>query len=199
MTRIKICGITREEEIEMINQVMPEYIGFVFAESRRKISTQTAKRLISKLDPFIRRVGVFVDQKEEEIDQIAKEVGLDIVQIHHNHKNLCKIHFPVWQAYSILNFSQVSLRTDAQVTGHLFDTFSKKSSGGNGICFDWTTKPTFQTEELFILAGGLNSQNVRKGISIFKPDVVDVSSGVEKDGQKSYELMKEFIEEVRRI
>lgn len=184
MTKIKICGLTRQADIDAVNKYLPDYIGFVFVpESKRYISFETAKLLKTKLNPKIKVVGVFINEPIENIPDF-----LDIIQLHGEEtqeyitelKN--KIKKPV--------IALAKNKTQADYI--LFDN----EQGGSGKTFDWNL---IETARLCFLAGGLNASNVEKAIKKLNPFCVDISSGVETNGIKDEKKIKEIIEIVRGI
>lgn len=194
--KIKICGLKSLEDIKIINKYSVDYVGFVFAKSTRRVTKEKAKELISILRSDIKTVGVFVDTPYEEIESIVKYCNLDIVQMHGKEKNdeCKKISVHVWKGISIkseenLNFAKIYKDVD----GILLDG----AKAGTGKMFNWNLARKFSKEYFTILAGGLNYHNVQEAIKITLPNVVDVSSGVEKDGKKNEEKIKKFIRKVK--
>jgi phosphoribosylanthranilate isomerase len=198
---IKICGIRREEDIEIINKYKPDYIGFIFAESKRKVSPEMAKKLSSKLVGDTKTVGVFVNAAQSEVKNIAETVGLDVVQLHGDEdeeyiKSL-DVGSEIWKAVRVKNGDDINDVRGADRL--LLDKYTEKEYGGSGKVFDWTKVGTLKTDKPIILAGGLSKENVAEGIRIFNPVCVDVSSSVETDGFKDEKKIKEFIDTVRNI
>lgn len=226
MTRIKICGITSKSDIKILNRHLPDYAGFVFAESRRRVSAEKVQDLAGELDYRIKKVGVFVNADPEEIAQITGKVGLDVVQLHGDEnrdyiagiRKVMKPGTEIWKAIKIAavasgvandvseagkDFSELDslkIKQDLEETYMdriLVDSFVKGMQGGTGVCFDWRLLDKLVFGSNIILAGGLNPSNVGEAISILKPYAVDVSSGVEMDGVKDGKLVMEFIRNVR--
>lgn len=206
-TKIKICGITQLKEIKFINTTDVDYIGFVFAKSKRTVDVNHAKILSEALNDEIKTVGVFVHHSVEEINNIAHEVGLDIVQVHKNYnaEMIKKIKRPVWYAVSVKDENSIAEVNRAakykNVDGIVTDTFVKGMEGGTGKTFNWDLLKGINKEINLILAGGLNPHNVDKAIYTVKPNIVDISSGAEKeyDGvtRKSESKVKEILRKVR--
>lgn len=228
-TQIKICGITTEEEIAYLNEFEVAYAGFVFYEkSKRNIAVATAKKISKKLKQDIKKVAVTVSPNLELIHQI-EEAGFDILQIHgaFDETLLAQIRIPVWRAVNVNGMAELSRwretewkrwREYTEIKGILLDA----GDYGSGKTFGWETEGQTREPEgagwqieletfwrelkeqniSFILAGGLNPENVADGIRLFTPDVVDVSSGVEEiiAGQrgKSRECIRAFVEAVKR-
>lgn len=198
---IKICGIRRDEDIEIINKYKPEYIGFIFAPTRRYVSPEKAAELSERLNGDTKTVGVFVNEAPEKVREIAGTVNLDVVQLHGDEdeeyiKNLgadCEI----WKAVRIKDGDGIPDIKGADKI--LLDKYTSKEYGGTGETFNWSRVGDTKTKSPLILAGGLNKDNVAEGIKIFNPVCVDVSSAVETDGFKDEAKIKEFIEKVRGI
>lgn len=201
MTRIKICGITCREDVEILNKFLPEYAGFVmfFPKSRRNISVQTAYSLLSLLDKRIKSVAVTVCPTIQQISEIA-ECGFDFIQIHGEVESTvidnCPI--PVFKAFNVSDIDKVSAYSDnKKVCGYVFDA----ASPGSGKTFDWDILNNIpHNNKLFVLAGGLDCSNVSDAIESLNPDIVDVSSGVENESKtgKSRRKVDEFITAVRK-
>ncbi|MEG6566218.1 phosphoribosylanthranilate isomerase [Thermoanaerobacterium saccharolyticum] len=204
MTLVKICGIRRAEDIEYINNFKPDYAGFVFAESKRKVDVNTAYNLIKNLDRQIKKVGVFVNEKVSVVKDIAAYLNLDVLQFHGDESQDYIDNFDdytVWKAIRISVKSDVFRLQDYHADGILLDSKIKGFYGGSGVKFDWNlvkdVKDNLKCK--IILAGGINPDNVLKAVEAVRPDVIDVSSGVEVDGFKSYQLVKDLICKVRSV
>lgn len=207
--RIKICGLRRLEDIDMVNRLMPDYVGFVFAKSRRQVDVKLAKALISRLNPAIASVGVFVNATPEEVAYAAKVCGLDVVQLHgQEDPQKYQGRGPVWKTFAVRSSKGLEVEVPygntpiseiqpALVSGCLFDTYCPDQAGGTGRRFLWD-RALPEMRQLRIAAGGINADNLEQCLSILAPDVVDVSSGVEFDGRKDFELMKTFVEKARQ-
>lgn len=197
---IKICGIRRFEDIEIVNKYKPDYIGFIFAESKRKISFETAKKLSDSLAEGIKTVGVFVNAPIDEVNKAVCVAGLDVVQLHgdetEEYIEKLNVDCEIWKAVRVRSGEDIF---DIKgVDRILLDKYTDSEYGGMGERFDWAKVGAVKTEKPIILAGGLNSGNVIEGIKTFKPSCVDVSSGVETEDFKDEEKTKEFIEIVRK-
>lgn len=198
---IKICGIRRKEDIQIVNKYKPEYIGFVFAPTRRYITPKAAAELSDMLLGDIKTVGVFVDETPEKVKEIAEITGLDVIQLHGEEseeyiKNL-DVNCEIWKAVRVRTGQTISDMNGADK--FLLDKYDAREIGGTGKCFDWSEAIERYTDKPLILAGGLDKDNVKKGIEIFHPVCVDVSSSVETDGFKDEKKVKEFIDAVRRF
>ncbi len=203
MTKVKICGLRRMQDIEYANQLQPDYVGFVFSQSKRMVSKESAKMLIDNLDGRIKRVGVFVNEKIEMVNEMTTSLGLDVVQLHGDEdddyvENLKEtLDVEVWKALRIKGITD--LQREVKADKILIEGFVNGLYGGTGVRFDWSLIENFEFSRPVILAGGLNVSNVEEGIKKVRPYAVDVSSGVETDGYKDFEKMKEFIEKVRSL
>lgn len=219
MTKVKICGLTRKEDIEYVNELLPDYVGFVFAKSKRQVPLDRAKELINLLNKNIQTVGVFQDEDIEKVKNTAEYLKLDIIQLHGNEDGdyVKKLYpFKVWKSLGIdaadsldnndllqnrVNFHQENLDKLSlyEIEALLVDSSVKGAKGGTGISFNWDILNDLVLNKKFILAGGLNCENIQKAIEKVKPYAVDVSSGVEENGIKNYDKMKNFIEKVRKM
>ncbi len=195
--KIKICGLFREEDIEYANQVMPDYIGFVFWEhSRRYVSHEKAAALRSLLKPEIQAVGVFVDAPPEEVVSLLEEGVIDMAQLHgeETEEDIQYLRAvtgkPVMKAVRVKNRWDVEAWLDSSADYLLFD-----SGMGSGVAFDWRLLADIPRE--FFLAGGLNPENLKQAVETVSPYAVDISSGVETDGIKDRCKMQEAVVSVR--
>lgn len=197
--KIKICGLRREQDINYVNELKPDYVGFVFANSKRQISPHKAKKLIEQLDTSIKKVGVFVNEDKEYIKYIAESCNLDILQFHGDEKpkDLRGFNQEIWKSFSIKDKSSFKQLEDYKVDGYLLDTFLDGKRGGTGKVFDWTLIPHSYRDKFIILAGGLNFENIDMAIEKVKPKVVDINSGIEINGYKDFTEMKKIIEKAR--
>ncbi len=197
MTQIKLCGLSRQEDITYVNQLLPEYIGFVFYEkSKRNVSFETAKALKESLDPRIKAVGVFVDAGASFIKKLTDAGVIDLVQLHGNEDEdyiaalRDTVNAPVIKAFKVKSAEDIALANASTADYVLLD-----SGMGTGKAFDW--KMLAGMKRRFFLAGGLSADNVSEAISLCKPCAVDVSSMIETDGVKDFRKMKEFVAAVR--
>lgn len=198
MTKIKFCGLTREEDIDYANEIMPDYIGFVFApESRRYITSEKAFELREKLDSRIKAVGVFVNASPEIVVKLLRNGTIDIVQLHgretEDYISLLRTltHKPMIQAFRIDYDADVERAKKSTADFVLLDA----QNGGSGRAFDWNLIKNFSRP--FFLAGGLHEDNAAEAIKVLKPYALDVSSGIETDGYKSKSKMSGFAYAVR--
>lgn len=191
MAKIKICGLRRQEDIDFVNTLKPDYIGFILTSGfRRSIDYETAKALKSRLDKSIKAVGVFVDEDINSINKYIDGGVIDIAQLHGSESaEFCsQISIPVIKVFKPCDFDKIS-EYDA-VDYFLFD-----SGTGTGKAFDWREIP--KTEKPFFLAGGLDEGNVKTAVENIKPYAVDASSSVETNGFKDFDKIKGFMEKVK--
>jgi len=215
MTKIKICGLSRIEDITAVNRALPDYIGFVFAPSRRRVDERTAKMLRAQLDPRITAVGVFVNQEIEIIAELYRHGVISIVQLHGDedaeyierlkeHCNCLVIKAIGIDSLSFRGFggeaSALAGRPPApplpgNVDYILFDTLSSQR-GGTGKAFDWSVLRDYNGPPFF-LAGGLNIDNISDAIRSLDSFCLDVSSGAEIDGRKDADKIGQIVRLVR--
>ena len=197
---IKICGIRRPEDIIYVNEFKPDYIGFVFAESKRRITAENAAELKKMLSQEIKAVGVI-----ERTAEIQKTVGLDVIQLHGDEnisylqKLKSKVKCDIWKAVRVRNQYDIEKADNIGANMLLLDAFSPDSYGGTGKTADTEiiNKARFKTP--FFIAGGLSCGNIKRVISQVSPDGVDISGGVETDGFKDREKIKNIINIVRSV
>ena len=197
MMKVKICGLMREEDIHTMNRWQPDYAGFVFAESKRKITREQAMRLRLLLRPETKGVGVFVNARIREIRSLVENHIIDVVQLHgHENEEYIKelkqnIPCPVIKAVRVKEYIQVQEALKSKADYLLFDAYSEAGMGGMGKVFDWTLLK--DVKRPYFLAGGLTPGNVAVAGRICRPYGVDVSSGVETMGKKDAEKIRTFI------
>lgn len=189
MTKVKICGLSTVEAVETAVLAGADYIGFVFAASKRQVSLEQAHELAKRVTGKTKIVGVFVSPSLEYLEQAIGQVPLDMVQIHGTFDEalIPKISVPVIRAIQLRDGeAQVSSQADYL----LFDA----PVAGSGQTFDWDLLKDQKIQQDFFIAGGLTVDNVRQARETFQPYALDVSSGVETDGRKDIEKIKAFIE-----
>lgn len=209
---VKICGLTRQEEALYLNEAGADYGGFVFyGPSKRNVTLEQACTIRKALDPGILTVAVTVSP-DVQLARKLEEAGFDILQVHKelSPEVLHAVQLPVWYAVNLTDPEK--LQEKAGFLAGLPGELSCKIKGilvdagdfGSGKTFDWNlTTGDIRKQELFkerkfILAGGLSASNVREGIELFHPDVVDVSSGVEGNNRKDRNLVTGFIERAKK-
>lgn len=197
MTKIKLCGLSREEDIEAANSLKPDYIGFVFFEkSCRNVTKDTAKKLKSLLSPEIKAVGVFVDEDRSFITELVSEGIIDIIQLHGNEDESYIESIKKATGAEVIKAFKVKDCADAERANSSGADYVLLDSGmGTGQPFNWELLKGMKRE--YFLAGGLDSENVREAIEVTGAFAVDVSSGIETDRKKDSVKMKCFVERVR--
>lgn len=207
--KVKICGISRFDDTEYVNEAMPDYIGFVFAESKRKIDYNKAFLLRSEIHPHIKSVGVFVNEDISFIKKCCDGKIIDFVQLHgdEDEKYIRKlkkeIYKPIIKAVRVSEDMTIpkglvlEKKNKNEPDYTLFDTYRKNSYGGTGQAFDWEKIKTYNYP--FFLAGGLGADNIKKAVFTCRPYCVDVSSKVETDGKKDRDKILEFVNLVRSM
>ncbi|PDM38611.1 phosphoribosylanthranilate isomerase [Bacillus cereus] len=172
-------------------------LGFVFAESKRKITPGLAKEIIQELPANVLKIGVFVNESVEMIQKIADECGLTHVQLHGDEDNyqIRRLNIPSIKSLGVTSESDMKNAQEYETDYILFDSPKEKFHGGNGKTFSWELLAHMPKElrEKTILAGGLNALNIEEAIRTVRPYMVDVSSGVETEGKKDVEKIKQFI------
>jgi len=199
--RVKICGITRQEDLLAAVAAGADALGFVFApRSRRVLDPDTAAALARRVPPFVSRVGLFMDQDFEQVRRILDRVPLSLLQFHgHEDAAFCRrFGLPYIKALAMGSAPSLAhaARSFADAAGLLLDSHRSGETGGTGRTFDWAGVPDLELP--LILAGGLTPDNVRQAVRQVRPWAVDVSSGVEDaPGIKNAEKMKIFISEAK--
>ena len=196
MVKIKICGIKRLEDIQIVNKYKPDYIGFVFADSKRKVSHVLASKLKEHLDDEIISVGVFVNSSQEEILKLYNDGTIDVVQLHGNESEEFILNLKEKTNYKIIIINAIEMHVgidlkkyeDSKADYLLFD-----SGKGSGKTFNWNLIRKDLKKEFF-LAGGLSISNICQAIDEFNPYAVDLSSSLETDGFKDENKIKEIME-----
>jgi phosphoribosylanthranilate isomerase len=196
MVKIKICGLKRMEDIEIVNKYKPDYIGFVFADSKRKVSHDLASKLKEHLDDEIISVGVFVNSSQEEILKLYNDGTIDVVQLHGNESEEFILNLKEKTNYKIIIINAIEMHVgidlkkyeDSKADYLLFD-----SGKGSGKTFNWNLIRKDLKKEFF-LAGGLSISNICQAIDEFNPYAVDLSSSLETDGFKDENKIKEIME-----
>jgi len=206
MVRIKICGITRVEDAFTAVKAGADALGFVFyKKSPRYITPSKARRIIESLPPFISITGVFVNEKQGAISDIAGFCALDAIQLHgdedcHECHRLKRYGLKIIKGFRVgesFNFEAVQAY---KVNAYLFDAYDKDGFGGTGKAFRWELLKGLKSRVPVILSGGLTPDNVREAVQAVDPYAVDVSSGVEKEpGIKDPELVRRFIQNLRAV
>ncbi|MEF7634025.1 phosphoribosylanthranilate isomerase [Bacillus thuringiensis] len=195
--KVKICGITDMEIAKRACEYGADALGFVFAESKRKIAPKRAEEIIQELPANVLKIGVFVNESVEVIQKIADECGLTHVQLHGDEDNyqIRRLNIPSIKSLGVTSESDMKNAQGYETDYILFDSPKEKFHGGNGKTFSWELLGHMPKElrKKTILAGGLNALNIEEAIRTVRPYMVDVSSGVETEGKKDVEKIKQFI------
>lgn len=223
--KVKMCGISKVETIPAVVDAKPDYMGLVFAPSKRQVTVDQAKTLVEELhkqyanrynrdaeqysnqtlihQEFIKTVGIFVNETLDNLVTIATEVNLDAVQLHGDEDEAFiqslkeRTNVEVWKAVQIRSAADAEVWIDSSADMLLFDAYHKDERGGTGEVFDWSCLDDF--ERPFMLAGGIDSTNVARAIRTVRPYGIDISSGIETEGVKNDEKIKAFTNIVRTI
>ncbi|WP_194165576.1 phosphoribosylanthranilate isomerase [Oceanobacillus sp. CFH 90083] len=199
---VKICGITSPEIAEAAVHAGADFLGFVFAKSKREISADQARKIIEALPEHVKSVGVFVNKGVKEIEEIVQEAGLDFIQLHgeESAETVSSFTSPVIKS---LPGTEGGLKKAAEYNAASYLLMDSPplphAHGGNGITFNWSILKGNNFSNRLILAGGLTAENVAEAIQQVNPIGVDVSSGVETNGEKDPDKIKAFIQAVRQL
>ena len=217
--KVKMCGISKVETIPAVVEAKPDYMGLVFAPSKRQVTVDQAKTLVEALhkqytkrynngteqsnNDEIKTVGVFVNETLDNLVTIAKGINLDVVQLHGDEDEAFiqslkgRTNVEIWKAVQIRSAADAEAWIDSSADMLLFDAYHKDERGGTGEVFDWSCLDEF--ERPFMLAGGIDSTNVARAIRTVRPYGIDISSGIETDGVKDDEKITAFTNIVRTI
>lgn len=199
--KVKICGIMDVEAGLYAVENGADALGFVFAESKRKITPELAKEIIKQLPEHVLKVGIFVNEKPEVIMEIANQTGLTHVQLHGDEspEDCEAFSIPVIKALSIGTIADLGKIDRYGCDYVLLDSPKGKYRGGNGVKFDWSLLTGIESNgKKIILAGGLNPENIAQAIGIANLYMVDVSSGVETNGKKDLGKIQTFLARAKR-
>lgn len=201
MTKIKICGLSRVQDIRIVNEVLPDYIGFVFAKSRRQVNPQQAQEMKALLDRRVLSVGVFVNAEPSEIIKLCKDDTIDIIQLHgdEDRSYMDTLRNEVSnRIIKVVRVQSAGQLINAQLLPCdylLLDTYQKDRYGGSGKSFDWSLIP--KLHKPFFLAGGLCAENIASAVDAMHPYCLDMSSGVETGGIKDRDKIRKIVRMVR--
>ena len=210
--KVKMCGISKVETIPAVVEAKPDYMGLVFAPSKRQVTVEQAKILIEELHKqcinhydtkVVKTVGVFVNETLDNLVRIADTANLDAVQLHGDEDETFiqslkeRTNVEVWKAVQIRTAADAEKWIDSSADMLLFDAYHKDERGGTGEVFDWSSLDEF--ERPFMLAGGIDSTNVARAIRTIRPYGIDISSGIETNGVKDDEKITAFTKIVKSI
>lgn len=196
-TKSKICGLMTLEDVRYVNEAKPDYVGFVLAKSRRRISREQARQLRMELDPSIQAVGVFVNELPDIVAGYLEDGIIDIAQLHGQEDEfyIRKLQMTsgamVMKAFSVRTEADLEKARQSSADMILLD----HGKGGTGESFDWRLLETF--ERPYFLAGGITPENAQEAIRRFHPFALDVSSGVETDGKKDKAKIMEIVRRIK--
>lgn len=203
MVQIKLCGFTEMEAAKAAVEAGTDAIGFVFTNSKRRVSPEKAREIIASIDPFVTTVGVFVNEELKLINEIAEYSRLDLLQLHGSESpEYCRrVIRPVIKTIKVCKASDLDMINKYKnvTRGILLDSHVPGVSGGTGKSFPWEYVTGIQEKHPIILAGGLTVDNVEEAILKVRPAAVDVSSGVETDGVKDPQKIFEFVRRVQNF
>lgn len=203
--KVKLCGMMREIDIDYANQAKPDYVGFVFANTRRCITKEQAKIFRDKLNADILAVGVFVNEDVNIVGELLRENIIDMAQLHgeENREYIAKLkeisNKPIIKAIKVQDKEDIERVNDLNVECLLFDTYKKGVLGGTGETFNWDILREVKVNKPFFLAGGLSIHNVEEAMAKVFPYGLDLSSGIETDGYKDKEKMMEVVRRIKHV
>ena len=210
--KVKMCGISKVETIPAVVEAKPDYMGLVFAPSKRQVTVEQAEILVEELHKqcinhydtkVVKTVGVFVNETLDNLVRIADTANLDAVQLHGDEDETFiqslkeRTNVEVWKAIQIRTAADTEKWIDSSADMLLFDAYHKDERGGTGEVFDWSSLDAF--ERPFMLAGGIDSTNVARAIRTVRPYGIDISSGIETNGVKDDEKITAFTKIVKSI
>jgi phosphoribosylanthranilate isomerase len=204
IVKVKICGITNREDALNAVKLGADVLGFIFASSPRQVSPERVRRIIDEIPPFVKTVGVFVNEEAKTIRELISFCGLDLVQLHGDESaDFCRDLMPYTiKALRMRDDSSLEMCPSFQgrLRGLLLDTYADDKVGGTGKTFDWGLAKKAKAYGMpIILSGGLRPSNIEHAVRIVEPYAVDVNSGVEdQPGRKSYTLMEELMIKLRK-
>ncbi len=205
MVKVKICGITNLEDALAACSCGADAIGFVFAESPRRVSPTTARSIIKRLPPYLVTVGVFVNEDKGKVRKIAADCGLSCLQFHGDETpgycDYFKDRYKIIKAVRVRDNDGLAGLGKYNVDAFLLDTYVRGRRGGTGVKFNWdlAVKAKRYGKPL-ILAGGIRIENVKDAIKKVRPYAIDVSSAIESaPGRKDHNLMKAFIRKIHKM
>lgn len=200
--KIKICGITNLDDAFLCQKLGADALGFIFYKnSERYIKPVSAKEIAKQLSIFTLKVGVFVNETSQKINEVSKIVGLNIVQLHGDEKpaQIEEINLPVIKSFRVSDTFDFNTLNVYKNCCYLMDTFSNSSYGGTGKTFDWNRIPT-ELKFKIILSGGISSSNIQEVYKEINPYAVDVSSSLEEfPGKKNENKLNEFFRNLMEI
>jgi len=201
MTKIKICGNTRPEDVAFAVELGVDLLGFIFTRSKRQVSVDEARRLIAEVPEAVQRVGVFIDEPPDQIAAVGVACGLTAIQVYRplteRDRSLGLLLLP---AFRVRNEEDLSAMQFENGDHPLLDTWAPETIGGTGRTWAWPQAKAVSGRYPVVVSGGLTSDNVDGAIRELHPWAVDVCSGVEAEpGRKDHAKLQAFVEAVRRV
>jgi phosphoribosylanthranilate isomerase len=199
MTLVKICGITNPGDARAAADAGADAVGFIFAESPRRVDAEEARRISIALPENVIRVGVFVDEEPADVSRISREVGLDLAQLHGDEPPeavtaLREAGVKVMKALRVRDAASLDALDEYEADLFLLDAYSARARGGTGERFDWGVAKSLRGRVNIVVSGGLGPENVREAVELFEPFGVDASSSLEDGpGRKNGELVRRFV------
>ncbi|MDQ7093203.1 phosphoribosylanthranilate isomerase [Desulfosporosinus sp. PR] len=195
--KLKICGLFRACDIDYVNEAGPDYIGFVFAKSRRQVTAEWAEAMRTRLKPGIIAVGVFVNEPLRNVARLLQDNIIDMAQLHGDENEDYLRQLKALTGKPIIKAVRVTSHQDIEDAGQSLADFLLLDSGtgGTGESFDWNQVGS--VKKPFFLAGGLKAGNIEQAIKATRPYAVDLSSGVETDGNKDRSKILEIVRRMR--
>jgi phosphoribosylanthranilate isomerase len=194
--KVKICGLKSVDAALQAAEEGADALGFVFAQSKRQITAEKAREIINELPDDVWKVGVFVNESPEMVKEIADKAGLTHIQLHGEEvpADYKEIGRPIIKSLSVRTDADIKKLQSISADFILLDSPPGLYQGGNGTRFNWELAASIENNDRIILAGGLTPDNVKTAIDTVRPFMVDVSSGVESDGEKDLNKIRSFIE-----
>lgn len=202
--KLKFCGIRRKEDVVFCNVLRPDYMGMILSQGyRRSVEPKTAAALVCEKHPAISAVGVFVNETTEMILEILRTVSLDVIQLHgeEDAKQIAQVRaktgLPVWKAVRVQSEKEIRAAEQLGADYLVLEGYIPGQVGGTGKTADWDLIANAKPQIPFLLAGGLNPENLRNALKKVHPTGIDMASGIETDGVKDFDKMKEIVKIVR--
>ena len=201
MTKIKICGNTRAEDVELAVELGADLLGFIFTRSKRQVHAEEIKDVIAQVPAGVERVGVFIDEPTEQIDQVVRACSLTAIQVYRplteKDRALGLLLLPAFRVQDGEDLTTIPLEDGDHP---LFDTWVPDSVGGTGRTWAWPQAREVARKYRVVVSGGLTPDNVDGAVRALHPWAVDVCSGVEAEpGRKDHAKLRAFVEAVRRV
>ncbi|MGN1103200.1 MAG: phosphoribosylanthranilate isomerase [Huintestinicola sp.] len=199
---IKLCGIRRREDVSIVNEFLPDFIGMILTEGfRRTVDMNTAEELSVLLDKGIKKVGVFVNEPQENVRSAVSRLGLDVIQLHgdedREYIRSLSVKCEIWKAVRVRSPEDIYNAEKLGCHRLLLDSFVKNAVGGTGVTADWNIIRNTDISLPYFLAGGIGEDNIAAALEIC-PDI-DLSGSVETDGVKDREKIRRITELYRNI